>query len=114
MNAFRVKFSSLNYFFYFDDDAVSSLGHVLVEVSFGHLELQVSLGVSSFGLDDGKVSEESFFSNVLFAVEDSSLFWLRQDLRLKFGFSFLYFLVVIVMHEFNWKSSSLYQSAHSR
>jgi hypothetical protein len=111
MNTFRIKFSSFNYFFDLNDDAVSRLGHVLVEISLGHLELQVSLGVSSFGLDDGKVSEESFFSNVLFAVEVSSLFWLRQDLRLKFGFSFL---VVIVMHEFNWKSSSLYQSAHSR
>jgi hypothetical protein len=114
MNAFRVKFSSLHYFFNFCDDAMGSLGHVLVEVSFGHLELQVSLCVSSFGLDDGEVSEESLFSNVFFAIEVSSFFRFRNNFRFKIGLAHFHCLVTVIFFEFDRETPCFDHGSDSR
>lgn len=114
VDGFGVQLASLHYFFNLGDDAVRCLGHVLVEVPVRHRKLEVALGVSPFGLDDGEISEESFFSQVFFALEDSSLFWRSKYFGLKFNQSFFEGLVVMSFFIFNREPSRFYNSVDSR
>ncbi len=105
MNAFWVQSTGFYDFFNFCNDAFCGFGHILIEISFCHFELKVSQFVCSFGLNDGEISENSSFLNILFVIEDSRRFRFRKNLILRFNFSFLHSFVISVKFKFYWESS---------
>ena len=83
MDIFRIEFSSLNDLLDLNDDALSCRGHIGVEVSLCLFELQIAQSISSFGLDQGKITENGPLLNILLALENSS--WTRLGANLHIG-----------------------------
>ena len=54
---------------YLSDHNLGSFDHVLVEVSGCSHELQISIGISSVGLDESEVSPNRVFSDILLSIE---------------------------------------------
>ena len=104
VDGFRVELARFHDFLDFSDHALGGSCHVRIEVASSLVELEIAHGVCSLGLDQGEVTEDRFFFNVLGSLEDLGRFRLGNYLRLE---SFLCLLV------FDHVSSGLDDRSHS-
>ncbi|MNI80921.1 hypothetical protein D3C73_1374910 [compost metagenome] len=69
MDIIGIKLACLYQFFYFGNGNFTCHGHYRVKVSAGRTEYQISGSIAFPGFHNGKISIESIFHQVIFAVK---------------------------------------------
>lgn len=86
VNMFWWNLTVLNQFLDFSDHNLGSSGHIGVEISCSLCKVQVSCSVSFLSVDQSKITENGFFLNESFSLEDFVWFNFWQNLWLSCTF----------------------------
>ena len=94
MNAFRIKFSSFDNLLNFSNHVFCSSSHIGIEITSCFVKLKITNFISPFRFDQGKISKDRVFLEILLTFEYFYWFGLRKDLRLQTFFGFFVFYYV--------------------